>query len=285
MATDITNVPTITREVKELLEAIRIAYLAGHEPVELVILGICRRNGNGLIKKGKHISKLIKENPHLLYKKPSVTLQGRRCNVILPTPEGNKLLDALEANNEVIHPVSLVRRQKHPGAPTLYILEAYYTDAAGCKRPLTMLFQGKLLFLEHGDVEAIPSQATEVVGEIKCLWRQSKDEVLNFQDPKPVATLPHIKHLIRYVVSRFRIDSMEMESESELEYACLLEMKKLFPGTKETKGETGYGQVHILAVPLTKHKEVLICKKCKATSCHHIAHTLRKPQMIYPLNQ
>ncbi len=284
MATDVSNVLTVTREVKELLEAIRTASLSGREPVELVILGICRRNGNSLLKKGKHVSKLIKENPRLLYKKPGMTLQGRRCNLILPTPEGNRLLDALEANNEVIHPVSLVSRQKHPGAPTLYILQSYYLDTRGCKRPLTMTFEGKLLFLEHGDVESTPARATEVVGEIRCLWKQCRDEVLNFQDPQPVATLPHIKYLIRFVVSRFRVDSMSIHG-SELEYACLMEMKRLFPGTREIRTPTGYGQVHVIGVPITKRKEVLICKDCKATSCRHIAFTLREPKMVQSFNK
>jgi len=261
-----------------------MASLSGREPVELVILGICRRNGNSLFKKGKHISKLIKENPHLLYRKPSMTLQGRRCNLILPTPEGNRLLDALEANNEVIHPVSLVRRQKHPGAPTLYILQSYYLDMRGCKRPLTMTFEAKLLFLEHGDVESTPARATEVVGEIRCLWKQCRGEVLNFQDPQPVATLPHIKYLIRFVVSRFRVDSISAYG-SELEHACLLEMKRLFPGTREMRLETGYREVLVVGVPITKRKEVLICKKCKATSCQHVAHALREPQITRSFNE
>jgi len=277
MVTEISNVVAITREVKELLEAIRMASLSGREPVELVILGICRRNRNSLLKKGKHVFKLIKENPHLLYRKPSITLQGRRCNLILPTPEGNRLLDALETNNEVIHPVSLVRRQKHPGAPTLYILQSYYLDTRGCKLPLTMTFEGKLLFLEHGDVESTPARATEVVGEIRCLWKQCRGEVLNFQDSQPVATLPHIKYLIRFVVSRFRVDSISTYG-SELEHACLLEMKRLFPGTREIRLETGYRQALVVRVPITKRKEVLICKECKATSCQHVAHALREPQ-------
>nr|MDO8099836.1 hypothetical protein [Candidatus Njordarchaeota archaeon] len=270
MAADGNKAPAITKGAKELLEAIRVASLSGHEPVELVILGICRKNKGGSIKKGKHLTKVVEENPDLFAKKPSATLLGRRCNLILPTSEGNKLLDTLEANNEVIRPVSLVRRQKQLGAPTLYILEGYYTDTSGCKHPLTLLFQSKLLFLEHGDVEAIPAYATEVVGEIRCLWKQCTDEVLNFQNPQPVATLPHIKHLIRYVVSRFRIDSISMSSESELEYACLLEMKRLFPGTKEAKLKLSYEQVSILRVPITKHEEVHICRNCKATSCHHL---------------
>lgn len=274
MVRNVSNPPTLTREVKELLEAIRMASLTGREPVELVILGICRRNANSLLRKGKHVSKLVKENPHLFYRKPSVTLQGRRCNLILPTPEGNSLLDTLEANNDVIHPVSLVRRQKHPGAPTLYILQSYYLDPRGCKRPLTMMFEGRLLFLEHGDVESTPAQATEVVGEIRCLWKQCGGEVLNFQDPRPVETLPHIKYLIRFVISRFRINSMTTFG-SELEHACLLEMKRLFPGTREIGTHTGYGQAHLIGIPITKRKEVLICKECKATSCQHVARTLR----------
>jgi hypothetical protein len=267
----ISNVPTITREIKELLEAIRMASLTGREPVELVILGICRRNGNGLLRKGKHLSRLIRENPNLFYRKPSVTLQGRKCTIILPTPEGNRLLDALEANNEVIHPVSLVRRQKHPGAPILYILQSYYLDTRGCKRPLTMTFEGRLLFLEHGDVESAPARATEVVGEIKCLWKQCKDEILNFQEPQPVETLPHIKYLVRFAVSRFRVDSMNSYG-SELEYACLLEMKRLFPGTRELRTQTGY-QAHVIDVPITNRNEVLICQECKSISCQHVLYT------------
>jgi hypothetical protein len=274
MVTKSSRLPTITKEAKELLEATRVASLSGREPIEPVILGICRGNRDGSIKKGKHISRIVSQNLNLFYRKPCATLQGRKCHLILPTPEGNEVLDMLETSNGIIHPVSLVRRQRHVGSPTLYILDAYYTDTSGCKRPLTLLFQGKLLFLEHGDVETIPDDATEVVGEIKCLWKQCVNEVLNFQDPQSVASLPHIKHLLRYLVSRFRIDTMSMSSESDLEYACLLEMKKLFPGTKEMRIKSGYDEVSILRVPLTKYEEVYICKKCKTTSCHHLEHVL-----------
>nr|MDO8098261.1 hypothetical protein [Candidatus Njordarchaeota archaeon] len=265
------RVPAITREIKELLEAVRVVGLSGRAPIDSAILGVCRRNGGGSIKKGKHVSKVVRENPDLFRVEPSLTPHGVRCKLIKLTSEGNKLLDMLEARNEVIHPVSLVRRERHLGAPTLYTLDAYYFDTGGFKRPLTMLFQGKLLFLEHGNFKAIPAYATEVVGEIKCLWKQCVGEVLNFQDPKPVETLPHIKHLIRYVVSNFRIDSMSSSSESELEYASLLTLKELFPGTKETQIRVGYDEVSILRIPVTKNKEVYLCKKCKETRCHHIA--------------
>lgn len=272
---DARNTSGITREVKELFQAIRTAGLSGREPTELVILGICRRNKNGLIKKGKHIFRIIGKNPNLFCWKPGVTPRGRRCTLILPTSEGNSLMDALEGNSEMVHPVSLIRRQSRPGAPTLYVLEGYYTDPSGRKRTLTLLFQSKLLFLNNGDVGAIPSEATEAVGEIKCLWKQCKDEVLDFQNPQPLETLPHIKHLIRYVVSRFRTDSISMLSGSELEYACLLEMKRLFPGTREIEIKLGCEQVSMLRVPVTKREQVYICMNCKAASCHHVGRLFR----------
>nr|MDO8100728.1 hypothetical protein [Candidatus Njordarchaeota archaeon] len=264
------KVPAFTKELKELLDAFRVASLSGRLPTQATILGICRRSRSGSIRRRKHLSKVINGNPNLFYLKQGVNQQGRRCNIINLKPEGYRLLDMLEANNEVIHPVSLERRQRHPGAPTQYILESYYTDTAGCKRPLTMLFQGKLLFLEHGVRAVNPAYGTEVIGEIKCMWKQCRDEVLNFQDPQPVATLPHIKHLVRHVVSRFRVGDSLYASDFQLEYACLLQMKKLFPGTKETEIQVGYDRVHILRVPITKREEVYICSKCKETSCYHL---------------
>jgi hypothetical protein len=134
-----------------------------------------------------------------------------------------------------------------------------------------MLFQGKLLFLYKGYVKVNPSYGDEVVGEIKCLWKQCAGEVLNFQDPQPVETLPHIKHLIRYVVSNFKMDSMSSSWDLGLEYACLLTMKRLFPGTKEVRVKDGQDEVPILRIPVTENKKILICKKCKETGCHHLA--------------
>jgi hypothetical protein len=272
-------IPAITKEVKELIEAIRVASLSGRLPTEAVILGVCRRNKSGSIKRTKHIWETVKQNPYIFCKKSYADAHRGRASLILLKPDGYRLSDLLETNNEIVHSVSLSRRQKYPGAPTLYVLEAYYVGTDGLKRPLTMLFQSKLLFLEHGDIEAVdPTRASEVIGEIRCMWRQCVGEVLDFQNPQPVAALPHIKHLVRYVVSRFRIDSIY--KSSELEFACLLQMKRIFPGTEEIIVETGSVRNPILRVPITKKEEVYICRRCKSTSCYHLD-SLRRRQSCH----
>jgi hypothetical protein len=268
-------IPAITKEVKELIEAIRVASLSGRLSTEAVILGICRRNRSGSLRRTKHIWETVKQNPHVFRKKSNVDPHGGRASLILLKPDGYRLLDLLETHNEIVHPVSLSRRQKHPGAPTLYVLEAYYVGTDGLKRPLTMLFRSKLLFLEQGDIEAVdPTRASEVIGEIRCMWRQCVGEVLDFQNPQPVATLPHVKHLVRYVVSRFRVDSIC--KSSELEFACLLQMKRIFPGTEETMVEIGRDRTPVLRVPITDKEEVYICRRCKSTSCYHLDRLRRR---------
>lgn len=263
------EVPAITREAKELLDAVRVAALTGRIPRESVIVYLCRRNRSGLIKKGTHLRKTIKENPNLFSMKPGVSPNGGRCNLVFMKPEGNRISDMLETRNEIVHPVSLAVKKKNETAPTLYILEAYFVDAGGCKHPITMTFQGKFLFLEHGARAKNLAYATEVVGEIKCLWKQCTNEILDFQSPQLVASLPHIKYLIRYVLSR--IGEIDVR---ELQYACLLEINRLFKRTKEWEISSGSKKTHILGVRMTEKEDLFICKECKSTSCYHLARML-----------
>jgi hypothetical protein len=104
-------------------------------------------------------------------------------------------------------------------------------DTTGHKHPLTMLFQGKFVFLENGAGASNLAFASEVAGEVKCMWKHCVGEVLDFQDPQPVATFPHIKHLVRYVVSNFKVYDAT-NTTSGLEFACILIMNRLFPETK-----------------------------------------------------
>jgi hypothetical protein len=138
-----------------------------------------------------------------------------------------------------------------------------------------MTFQGKFLFLEHGVKARNLAYATEVVGEIKCLWKQCVGEILDFQNPQLVASLPHIKYLIRYVVSRIgEIDA------PELQYACMLEMKRLFQRTQEWEMGSGREKTHILGVKMTAKEDVFICRECKSTSCYHLSHLSGNKPMI-----
>jgi hypothetical protein len=195
---------------------------------------------------------------------------GRSRNFIYLTAEGSALLDTLEANDEILVPLELSKRKTHPSAPTMLTLDGYFRNTTGTKEAVTLVFQSKVLLLSAGNtLTSKASEIEEVVGYVKCMWKQCNNETLDFQRPRPVTSFPHIKHLIRYVVSHLGAAN----SMKELESACIHTMKTLFPGTQEIQSkDTDYASKTsiVLKVPISRNNVEYVCTKCEKNSCNHI---------------
>jgi hypothetical protein len=267
--------PVLTTELKHLLNAIRIASFSNSPPSEAVLLGIMRHDKTTPLRYGRKIAAVLNANPTLFKRVAGKDRFGRNRSLIYLTPQGSALLDMLDASDEILVPLELNKRRTHPSAPTMLTLDGYFTNTTGTKEAVTLVFQSKILLLgKDNTLTSKANETAEVVGYVKCMWRQCVDETLDFQRPRPASSFPHIKHLIRYVVSHLGAAN----SMKELEGACIHTMKTLFPGTEEILAkETDYigKPVTVMKIPLSKNNVEYVCTKCEANSCSHVGRIRR----------
>jgi hypothetical protein len=262
--------PVLTTELKHLLNAIRIASYSNSLPTEAILLGIMRHDKTTPLRHGRQVAAVLNANPTLFRRVLGTDRFGRNRSFIYLTPEGSALLDMLEASDEILVPLELCKRKTHPSAPTMLTLDGYFTNTTGTKEAVTLVFQSKILLLNIGNTLTTKAdEINEVVGYVKCMWKQCNGETLDFQRPRPVSNFPHIKHLIRYVVTHLGATN----SMKELEGACIHTMKTLFPGTQElqSKDSDYAGKTSIvLKVPISRNNVEYVCPKCERNSCNHV---------------
>ncbi|MEM2958443.1 MAG: hypothetical protein QW261_09130 [Candidatus Jordarchaeaceae archaeon] len=220
------------------------------------LTGIARRQG--FLKRWKDLYTMVRNYPELF------KIKGRRISL---TSMGRKKAEELLGETKTV-PVQLSNPK-----PNLYILKGYTTttntnnnnNVGGVKQLVNMKFYSEVLLLDRNHQQTvIPTEIVEVVGYIKCLTCGS---TLNYQSPRPVEKLPHIKYLTAYLLKE-----LQKTCAKEQELAVLKTLSQLYPDHKEYTA----GQDQKVYLVKTALSPLAVCTSCQSTNCTHTQEIIRK---------
>jgi len=131
---------------------------------------------------------------------------------------------------------------------------------------VNMKFYSEVLLLDRNHQQTvIPTEIVEVVGYIKCL---TCGNILNYQNPRPVEKLPHIKYLTAYLLKE-----LQKTCAKEQELAVLKTLPQLYPEHKEYTTRQDHTKVYLVKTALSP---LAICTTCQSTNCNHTNELIRK---------
>jgi len=188
-------------------------------------------------------------------------VKGKRISL---TSEGRKKAKELFGETKTV-PVQLSNPK-----PNLYILKGYTTTTTGSivgtKQVVNMKFYSEVLLLNRNHQHTvIPTEIMEVVGYTKCL---TCGNTLNYQNPRPVEKLPHIKYLTAYLLKE-----LQKTCAREQELAVLKTLPQLYPEHKEYTAGQDQAKVYLIKTALSP---LTVCTTCQSTNCAHTNEIIRK---------